>query len=80
MPAPLNYAFRQTIILKDFRLPPQCCCGLCSPEVLRGIGLQLVMGVSAYVIGSIFKDQLFQEDGTDSLSQNGGNQLPMHAV
>jgi hypothetical protein len=80
MPAPLNYAFRQTVILQDFRLPPQCSCGLCSPELLRGIGLQLVMGVSAHVTGPIFKDQLFQEDGADILSWNVGNQLPMHAV
>jgi len=57
-----------------------CSCGLCSPEVLRGIGLQLVMGVLVHVIGPIFKDQLFQEDGTDILSPNVSNQLPMHAA
>lgn len=80
MPAPLNYAFRQTVILQDFRLPPQCSYGLCSPEVLRGIDLQLVMGVSAHGIGPIFKDQLLQEEGTDILSLNVSNRLPMHAV
>jgi len=73
MPAPLNYAFRQTIILQDFRLPPQCSCGLCSPELLYGIGLHLVMGVLAHVIGPIFKDQLFQEDGADILTRNVNN-------
>jgi len=38
------------------------------------------MGVSAHVTGPIFMDQLYEEDGTDILSQNMCNQLPMHAA
>ena len=38
------------------------------------------MGVSAHVIGPVFKDQLFQEDRTVILFRNIGNQLPMCVV
>jgi len=38
------------------------------------------MGVSAHVTGPIFMDQLYEVDRTDILTQNIGNQLPMHAA
>lgn len=59
-----------------FRLPPRCSWGLCSSEMLRCISRYLVTDVSGWPISPL--DFLSPEDGTDRLSWNVGNRLPIY--